>query len=442
MSARGVRALFLFPQQYHHTLGDWCVDRLLGPLAEKKVPVFICPNTLLSEGAADQSDWDGIVRVCRAFPELPVIVAEARILCTPRTMYQALDACPNLYIDLSALWTHRAVEFVCRNWGAERLLFGTGLPRRDPAAVLGQLVYSEIAPAELAAIAAGTLRRLLSWNAQRPLPRADVAFPEPIDELHALVRDREPLEGQGFVCGHGHLGPHTHTHIIDGSPSQLVAEMDRLGVARGIVFADGGMNSDEVYGNDRVAATIAAFPERFVGLVTVNLHRSHDEMTREMERGFEMGMKGVKIHPYLSGYDTNGANVDFVCAFVNERRGFVLNHDWGDTDRILGLCREYPNACFMTGHTSPHAYPAIKEVDNLYVGSCPLLGFRQTEAVVDDIGADRLLFGSDLSWAPIGWGLGPVLCAQIPAEDKRRILGGNTLRLLQQYGMRGAQGER
>ena len=50
-----------------------------------------------------------------------------------------------------------------------------------------------------------------------------------------------------------------------------------------------------------------------------------------------------------------------------------------------------------------------------------------------EIGADRLLFGSDLMDLPIAWGLGPILYARISEADKRKILGGNLRRLMDQY---------
>jgi predicted TIM-barrel fold metal-dependent hydrolase len=194
------------------------------------------------------------------------------------------------------------------------------------------------------------------------------------------------------------------------------------------------LNSDEVYGNDLVAAAVGAYPDRFIGFATVNLNRTSEEICREMERGFAMGMRGIKLHPYLNSYDTNGLNVEVACAFADRHGAFIINHDWGDAERILALCVKYPRACFMTGHTSLEAASVIDQVGNLYIGSCPLNRYGSMEAFVEAAGADRILFGSDLSWNPIGWGLGPVLYAKVPLADKRRILGENLRALLKQYG--------
>jgi len=54
---------------------------------------------------------------------------------------------------------------------------------------------------------------------------------------------------------------------------------------------------------------------------------------------------------------------------------------------------------------------------------------------VQTVGADRFLFGSDLSDLPISWGIGPVLTARIPEAQKRKILGGNLKELLQRYSL-------
>jgi len=432
MEERGVRALFLYPRHYQFALDDSSTEALLAPFAERRVPVFICANGLVGDGGVDQTDWAGVTHVCHTFPELPVILTDNRISYTQRRLFQTLEACPNLRLDFSALWIGRAVEFIADRWGIGRLIFGSSLPTRDPAVTIGQLAYSGLSAAEKEAAAGGNLRRLLSWAG--PLPVAEVDFPEQVDELHAIARDGGSLAGQGFLCSHGHLGRYYASYAAGNMPNRVVEEMDRCGLARAVVFANIGINGDETYGNDLVVEAMRRHPGRFIGLTMVNLKRSPEEMRREMERGLAQGMRGLKLHPYLQGYDTNGANVELACAFADETHGFIVNHDWGSAERIISLCRKFPNACFMSGHTSPEAVKAVREVDNLYIGSCPLLSYGFAERLVADVGAERVVLGTDLTWMPIGWNLGPVLFARIPIADKRLILGGNLERLLARYG--------
>ena len=100
-------------------------------------------------------------------------------------------------------------------------------------------------------------------------------------------------------------------------------------------------------------------------------------------------------------------------------------------ERLLEDC---PDALILTGHSGGTRFADLmSRYPNLYVCSCPLSGPRACEGVVAQIGADRLMFGSDLQDLPIAWGLGPILFARIPEAEKRMILGGNLKRLLAEY---------
>ena len=84
----------------------------------------------------------------------------------------------------------------------------------------------------------------------------------------------------------------------------------------------------------------------------------------------------------------------------------MINHYWGDAERLLYLCRKYPDAGLVTGHLSEAAASIIHLVDNLYIGSNCMNHYGSAEAYVDKVGADRILFGADLSWNPVAWGWG------------------------------------
>ena len=73
-------------------------------------------------------------------------------------------------------------------------------------------------------------------------------------------------------------------------------------------------------------------------------------------------------------------------------------------------------------------------MDDLYIGTCPLNDYGTLEKLVAGAGAERIVFGSDLSWFPVGWDTAPILCASVPIEAKRLILGRSIRRLLRRYG--------
>ncbi|NLJ36844.1 MAG: amidohydrolase family protein [candidate division WS1 bacterium] len=432
MRELGVAALYLFYGQYDMPLSSWALDELLGTLEQESIPLFLCPTNVRSRNTSNATDWDGVVRVCSDFPQLPVVVTEYRIYNSQRKMLEALAACPNLKVDLSAIWLHKRIEFICRRFGADRLVWGSQLPERNPGGALMQLNYSDISEDELALIAGGNMRQMLSWNPNLQSSET-VDFPEPLDSLHRAVRERVSLASEEFYDCHGHLGWSSPNHVLIEEPADIVAEMDKFGVRACCVFSLEGVFADEKWGNDEVAQIVSQYPDRFMGFTLVNPNRGEQMMREELERGLELGMQGVKLIPHYHGYPDDGPLIDVACQFAHEHGQFILNHNWGSAEQMLRLCQSFPNACFFTGHSADHYAEVVKQVDNLYICTCPFLLWGQTERFVELYGADRLLFGSDLSDLPVGWGLGHIMYARISEADKRKILGENLQRLMARY---------
>ncbi len=434
MREQGVGALFLFYHKFEIRLEDWGIDPLLEPLAEAGVPVFLCPNAQIDGGMDNPTEWDLVVRLCRRFPTLPVVVTESRTYRAQRAGYAALAACPNLHLDLSAWWLHRAVERLCREFGPQRLLWGSQLPFRCAAVPMMQIGYSDISQEALSLIAGGNLRRLLSWNEKVRFVADQVTFPPADDPLHHAARERLPLREFPVYDCHGHIGQSSPNHVIEDTVEDLLREMDKFGVRVCCVFSLEGVFSDETWGNNLVVEAVRRHPDRFVGFTLVNPHRGERLMREELERGLAQGMRGIKLIPHYHGYPAEGPNIEVACAFAQEHGLLVLNHNWGSAEHLERLCTTYPGVCFITGHSTLEYVDIAKRCPNLYICTCPFLGWRQTEEFVAQYGTNRLLFGSDLSDLPIAWGLAPIYYARLSEADKRKILGENLRRLLEKYG--------
>ncbi len=162
MIAQGVKAAKLFYRSYSFGISEWCIGDVLEALEARSVPTFLDPDQELDTWNSDQFDWDGVNALCSQHPGLPVILSEARFRSSNRMLYQLLSKHPNLHIELSGYWGHRAIEFVTREFGAARLLFGTRMPVRDPACAIGQLAYADIGEEHKRLIAGDNLRRLMA----------------------------------------------------------------------------------------------------------------------------------------------------------------------------------------------------------------------------------------------------------------------------------------
>lgn len=161
--AQGVRAVRVWPPSYHGYLADrWALGPLWNALAERRVPVLVGASDL---GRYPDQPGNGfsarnIYDVCHTFPTLPVVVVRMNFSAV-RVGVPLLRECSNLFAELSFFTTHRGVEFLCREVGAERLLFGSGLPLASPGPGIAAIQYALISNEERALIAGENLRQLL-----------------------------------------------------------------------------------------------------------------------------------------------------------------------------------------------------------------------------------------------------------------------------------------
>ena len=79
-----------------------------------------------------------------------------------RYTYPLLKAYPNVHVETSMLSIEDGgVEEMVKRFGAARLVFGTGFPKRYAEAAMLQLTHADIGDADRQAIAADNMLRLI-----------------------------------------------------------------------------------------------------------------------------------------------------------------------------------------------------------------------------------------------------------------------------------------
>ncbi|MCA9707892.1 MAG: amidohydrolase [Myxococcales bacterium] len=175
--------------------------------------------------------------------------------------------------------------------------------------------------------------------------------------------------------------------------SLTLAALDAAGVDRALVSAWWGPRGPLI-GNDEVAATVAAAPERLVGIAAVDLHRPMDAV-RELRRCVrQLGFRGVRILPWLWGLPPDdrryypiyaecielgvpfclqvghagplrpsepGRPIPYLDQVACEWPeltivGGHIGYPW--TEEMLALARKYPNVYIDTSAYKPARYPA------------------------------------------------------------------------------------
>jgi len=216
--------------------------------------------------------------------------------------------------------------------------------------------------------------------------------------------------------------------------SVQVAEMERIGIQWAAISAVEGLYGDIPGGNDLVADAMRRYPNRLIGYCHVSAQYP-DLIARELERCFSIpGFKGIKV--YQTGTDYDHPLYDPVWEFARSRCLPVLAHTWGGN--LTGFDRaaaRFPDVVFMAAHSgSGFVYQpyidAAKKTLNLYLDlTYSREHTNMIEQFVTEIGADRIVWGSDVPTFSMSQQLGKILFARISDDDKHQILYRNAARL-------------
>ncbi len=210
--------------------------------------------------------------------------------------------------------------------------------------------------------------------------------------------------------------------------------MDRIGIRVAAVSSLLALAGDVRGGNDETAAAMRAYPDRFVGYCHVNANYP-DDMQPELERCLALpGFRGIKI--YQVGVPYDDARFAPVWAMARERRLPVLAHTWGGSlTRLDQAALQNPDVPVFAAHAgSDFAYQAYldaaRRAPNLYLDlTYSREHTNMIEHFVAELGAERIVWGTDAPLFSMAQQTAKVLTARIPDAAKRLILGGTAARL-------------
>jgi hypothetical protein len=161
----GIHAVRVWPPPYHGYLVDtWALGPLWDELADRRIPVLVGTSDLgrFPDQPAAGFSAKNLYEICQRYPSLPVVVVRLNFSALSVAV-PLLRECPNLLVELSYFTTHRGVEYLVEQVGAERLVFGSGLPWASPGPGIAAVQYAMIHDEERQLIAGENLRRLLAY---------------------------------------------------------------------------------------------------------------------------------------------------------------------------------------------------------------------------------------------------------------------------------------
>jgi uncharacterized protein len=264
----------------------------------------------------------------------------------------------------------------------------------------------------------------------------------------AAQAQTDTAPGQGFRI----WDEHCHLGAVPGDTPEermtvLIECADRLGIERLLVSqgysADRHPTADQLrVENDRVMRAVRRFPDRAYG--SVYLSPAHPEFSvQEFNRCVRDGPM-VCVGELEADKRCNVPEMDLIVERAASMKAPILQHTWlkaGGNDEgestpydVVELAERHPGVQFVCVHTGgdwERGIRIIRSTKNVcadIAGSNPTTGF--VEMAVRELGAERVIYGSDVGGRSFASQLSKVLGARVPDSDKKLILGGNLRRLL------------
>ncbi len=244
---------------------------------------------------------------------------------------------------------------------------------------------------------------------------------------------------------------HCHLTSAQGSTPEermayLIRFMDRLGIQRVMLSLGYPLLEDPPpeqlrQENDQVLRAIERWPDRTLGFVYLN--PNHVEFSlQEFDRCVRNGpMVAIKL---WVAKRCSAPELDPIVERAISMQTIILQHTWlkvggngpGESTPhdLVELARRHPRATFIDAHTGGDwelGIRAIRSTKN--IATC-IAGFDPTAGVVEmavrELGAERVIYGSDASGRTFASQLAKVMGAEIPETARRLILGENLRRML------------
>jgi predicted TIM-barrel fold metal-dependent hydrolase len=160
MLESGIRAARLFPRQIG-PLRPYVYGPLFAALADRAVPLLLDFELGHYSTHMDSIDWDGLDWALGTYRRLPITLVRPG-QAIDRMLLPFMERHENLYVETSYYIGGGALERLGSRFGAERLLFGTGMPLYAPGPAITLLTYSGLDEEAKRLVGGDNLRHLLN----------------------------------------------------------------------------------------------------------------------------------------------------------------------------------------------------------------------------------------------------------------------------------------
>ena len=389
---------------------------------------------------------DDLVYLAEKFPDVNFVIRRFIHAGTP-FVFDTVRRAKNILMNISRLHTMGAVDMACTHLGVEKVLYGFGL-RSDNGACMAAIEYSDLSDEDKDKICHGNFINLFKDPKDREVLQKNLKVME--NKVQNSLWN-EFMEGKGLKSAeiydcHTHLG-YTASYgyvpylTFPDEIANFKKHAELFNIKKFVSTVTGIPNPVRAYKEAEKYVLDAG--EGFKGYVYYNPNYEEiytDEFFAErFATGYYVGLKTL---PHYMKTPITGKPYERMFEYADKHNLPILIHtDSGPLGNPL-MCAEmaerYPNAKVILGHSGLndtgremcHTVAQDDRYSNVYFENCgTFCSEYRLEESLKIIDYRRFLYGTDAPIHSIVWELGRLLSADIPDEQMKAILGGNTKKL-------------
>lgn len=437
----GIRVAKMYPRAHRYPFTyDFCGD-LLAEFERNGILLMVegghCynPDILEPTNQVLLSDLDALLT---RFPNLNTVLLASRWEST-RFVNPLMRKHRKLHLELSNHQGNRAMEVFADWYGADRILLGTGALDKSPGAAKSFVDYCTLTDEQKEKISSGNIKRLA---------RIDRALPEYAEKDHkdpilTLAKQGKPLDNIRVIDSHAHMSHDGaegigFLHQPYGDAASMVERAKLMGIDAMCVSGFLAVWTDYEEGNAIIVDAMKRYPGFYHGYAALQ-----PQYVTDWKKEFKLwygkhGMSGLKPYHPRTFIPYNDKAWAPWFAYGNTINAYALIHPSPNVvEEASDLARKYKNISFLLAHSGasyPDARLAIevaKKYKNVYLEiTLTSVTYRVIEFMVDQVGADRVLFGTDQPMRdPIpqfGW----MAYSHCTFEEKKKMFGLNMQKIL------------
>jgi len=246
-----------------------------------------------------------------------------------------------------------------------------------------------------------------------------------------------PMDNIFIFDIHGHLGQTRIIQTCDYDAEDIVKKMDFLGVNAIAVSANAALQSDPWLGNQITVDAAKKYPVRIYAYIVPTPH--YEGFDFESYFG-SPGVIGIKMHACEQQTMLNNPAYIPALEFANKNALPILFHTWEpfEVQQAVEIAKTYKDAPVIIGHSGftgfaskQIAIEACNLLDNVFVDTAISSTYDGAiEWLVNKVGADKVLFGTDLPFYECAHNIGKIALSKLGEKDKLKIFGENAKKLL------------